>query len=188
MINSFIQNHWKSFSSLVLVCGLIWIVLTSMQSTGTSQGLIPAPRQGFLAPDFSLQDMAGNQVSLQALRGEVVVVNLWATWCAFCKSEMPAFQKVSETLHEANNVIILAVNSTIQDDPAKVAQFVKDYGLTYPILLDTSGRVTHAYQVRALPTTFFIDRSGIIQNVTIGGPLTEGMIRAQISALLAQVP
>ena len=188
MINNFIQNHWRLFSTLVLGCGLVWIGLTAMQSTGTTQGFIPAPRQGFLAPEFTLQDMVGNQVSLESLRGKVVVVNLWATWCTFCKSEMPAFQNVFESYPPESDVVILAVNSTVQDDPVKVAQFVEDYGLQYPILLDTSGRVTKAYQVRALPTTFFIDRKGIIQNVTIGGPLTEAMIQTQISSLLAQVP
>ncbi len=188
MINHFIRNHWKQFSILVLACGLVWIGLTAMQSTGTTQGLIPAPRQGFLAPDFTLQDMTGNQVSLQSLRGKVVVVNIWATWCTFCKSEMPAFQKVSDSFPPESDVVILAVNSTTQDDPAKVAQFVKDYALRYPILMDTGGRVTKAYQIRALPTTFFIDRKGIIRNVTIGGPLTETMIQTQISSIMAEVP
>jgi len=188
MIISYVQTHWKSFSTLVLACGLAWIGLTSIYSTNTTQGLVPAPRQGFLAPDFTLQDMAGNQVSLQSLRGKVVVVNIWTTWCAFCKSEMPAFQKVFDSFQPDSGAVILAVNSTIQDDPVKVAQFVKDYGLRYPILLDASGRTTAAYQVRALPTTFFIDRNGIIQNVTIGGPLTEVMIQTQITSMLSQVP
>ncbi len=179
----FKQNHWKYFSILVLVCGLAWIGITSLQSTSTTQGLIPAPRQGFLAPEFSLQDMQGRMISLQDFKGKVVVLNLWTTWCAFCKSEMPALQKAYDSYQPEGEVAILAVNSTIQDDPVKVAQFVKEYNLRYPVLLDTSGNVTHAYQVRALPTTFFIDGRGIIQNVTIGGPLTEAMIQAQITAI-----
>ena len=188
MINSFLQDHWKIFSTLVLACGMAWMGLTAMQSTGTTQGLIPAPRQGFLAPDFNLEDLGGNRYSLQDFRGKVVVVNIWTTWCAFCKTEMPAFQKVSDSLKSESGVVILAVNSTFQDDSTKVAQFVSDYGLHYPVLLDTSGRATNAYQVRALPTTFFIDRDGIIQNVTIGGPLTEAMILTQISSLLEKAP
>lgn len=184
---SFINNHWKQFSIFVLSCGLVWIGITAMQATTTTQGLIPAPRQGFIAPEFTLQNLQGQTVSLKDYRGKVVVLNLWTTWCAFCKSEMPAFQKAYDGLLPDGEVAILAVNSTIQDDPGKVAQFVKEFNLQYPVLLDSNGFVTKAYQVRALPTTFFIDGNGIIQNVTIGGPLTEVMIQAQISAIQAQV-
>lgn len=183
---NWVRAHWKFFTAIVMVSGLIWIGLTAWQTKNPTQGMIPAPREGFLAPDFDLPNLQGEQVSLHNSRGKVVVLNLWTTWCAFCKIEMPAIQRTYQSLPPDSEVVIITINSTVQDNLTQVRQFAQEYGLTFPILLDTSGRTTQAYQVRALPTTFFIDREGVIQNVTIGGPLTEAMLQAQISTLLAR--
>jgi peroxiredoxin len=188
MQNTFVQRHWFQFSLLVLGVGLVWIGLTAGWAPAPTQGQTPAPRQDFMAPIFELKALDDTPYHLQALRGKVVVLNIWTTWCAFCEAEMAAFQNVYDSYAGQSDLLILGVNSTLQDDPAEVAKFVAQKGLKFPILLDANGRVTRLYQVQALPTTFFIDKQGIIRNVTVGGPLTEAMIRAQISALLEQVP
>jgi peroxiredoxin len=188
MITIWIHRHWSIFSSTLLGLGLVWMVLTATLTSPTTQGQTPTPRQGFQAPDFTLSTLAGDQVSLGSLKGKVVVLNLWATWCAFCETEMPAFQNAYEAFKPQGDVIILAVNSTIQDRASAVSQFVARKGLQFSVPLDIEGRVTRLYQVQALPTTFFIDRQGIIRDIVIGGPLTLAMIQSRTAQLLNQVP
>lgn len=188
MQNRFVQRHWFQFSLFVLGTGLIWIGLTAWLTPVPTQGKTPAPRQDFMAPVFELKALDDTRYSLQDLKGKVVVINIWTTWCAFCEAEMTAFQNVHDSYSARSDLLILGVNNTLQDDPLEVAKFVSQKQLEFPILLDASGRVARLYQVQALPTTFFIDRQGIIRNVTVGGPLTEAMIRAQISTLLEQEP
>lgn len=188
MLSNLIDRHWIFLSGTVLGLALIWIALTALVTVPTTQGQIPVPRQGFKAPAFTLSTLSGDPISLDALRGKAVILNLWTTWCAFCETEMPAFQNSYEMLQPQNEVVILAVNSTSQDTLTAVQQFVERKGLTFPIPLDTDGQVTRLYQVRALPTTFFIDRQGIIQDIVIGGPLTAAMIQSRAAALTQARP
>ena len=97
---------------------------------------------------------------------------------------MPALQSVYEKF-SSKGLVILAVNSTIQDDPVSAQRFAKENGLTFPVLLDSSGIVTKQYQVRALPTTYFIDHQGIIRDFALGGPLSEAYLVSQVETLLA---
>lgn len=184
----FLRRHWTLFSIGVLAAGLIWMGLTAWMSPAGTQGLVPAPKEGFLAPDFQLTGLDGKSYTLADFKGRAVVLNIWATWCAFCDSEMPAFQAAANTYSASGGLAVLAVNSTLQDSEPAVSVFVQKHGLTLPVLLDTSGKVTRLYQVQALPTTYFIDRQGIIQNVIIGGPLTEASLRAKIDPLLKGAP
>jgi thiol:disulfide interchange protein len=91
-----------------------WIWVSATNPGNTTAGQIPAPRQGFLAPDFSLQDLQGETVTLSELRGRPVLINLWATWCPPCRAEMPDMQEVYEAYQE-QGFLILAVNATYQD-------------------------------------------------------------------------
>lgn len=92
MANHFFQRHWVVFSLIILAAGVVWIGITAWKSPITTQGLIPAPKEGFLVPDFSLQRLDGRYYTLLNLKGKGIVLNLWATWCAVCDTEMPAFQ------------------------------------------------------------------------------------------------
>jgi cytochrome c biogenesis protein CcmG/thiol:disulfide interchange protein DsbE len=169
-------------SILALLAGAIWIWV-SRAAPGETSSEIAAPRQGFLAPDFSLQTINGETIKLSELRGHPVLINVWASWCGPCRSEMPALEQVYQEYRD-QGVEILGVNSTIQDDPIKAEVFAKQIGLTFPILLDTAGEVTKAYQVRALPTSFFVDPEGIIQGVVVGGPMAEALLRVRIKDLV----
>ena len=83
---------------------------------------------------------------------------------------------------------MLAVNSTFQDSEANAAAFIQEMGLTFPILLDRDGGVSNRYQLRALPTTYFIDRQGVIRSVVPGGPMSESLIQSKVADLLAEAP
>jgi len=98
---------------------------------------------------------------------------------------MPALQRVYEELGQ-RGLVVLGVHMTAQDTQAKAAQFVGELGLTFPILLDRSGEVGQLYQSRALPTTFFVDRRGVIQRVVVGGPLSEVALRSYLEPLMAE--
>ena len=167
----------------ILIAGLTWIFI-SVDRTGTSTaGEIPAPREGFLAPDFSLQTPEGKTVSLSELRGQAVLVNLWATWCPPCRSEMPAIQTLYEE-YKDQGFEVLAVNMTYQDDPSAVLPFTQENNLTFPILLEETGEMAHRYELRSLPSSFFINRAGFIQEVVIGGPMSEALLRTRIESIL----
>jgi peroxiredoxin len=169
--------------SIFLILGLAWIFASADKTGASTSGHIPAPQQGFLAPDFELKTLEGEIVKLADLRGQAVLVNLWATWCPPCRAEMPAIEKVYND-YKDEGFIVLAVNMTYQDTFTNIAPFVDEYGLTFPILLDDTSKVGTAYQLRSLPSSFFIDREGIIREVVIGGPMAEALLRTRVEEIL----
>lgn len=168
---------------LLLAAGLMWSLASADRSGISTAGQIPAPRQGFLAPDFDLQTLTGESLRLADLRGQVILVNLWATWCPPCRAEMPTLQKMYDE-YKDQGFTILAVNMTSQDDLAAIQPFVQQYGITFPVLLDADGNTARLYELRSLPSSFFIDRQGIIREVVIGGPMAEALLRTRIETLL----
>lgn len=169
---------------LVLFLGIIWIGVSKADALEVTSGGIPAPRQGFLAPDFELPKANGENVRISGLRGKPLMMNVWASWCGPCRAEMPAMQRVYEA-YQSEGLEILAVNSTSQDTRQDALAFAESLGLRFPILFDDEGQVARLYQVTALPTTFFIDSQGIIQDVVIGGPMAEALLRVRVEQLLS---
>lgn len=176
---------WTIFSLAVLLLGAAWIWLSAAPAGATTAGGIPAPRAGFQAPDFSLADADGNSITLSDLRGQGVLVNLWASWCTPCQAEMPAMQRVYEE-YQAQGFTILAVNATNQDSQTAAQQFAVEKGLTFPILYDLDGSVSRIYNVTALPTSFFIAPDGTIREVIIGGPMAEALLRVRVEQLFEE--
>jgi len=168
---------------MILSLGAIWIFVSADTSGASTSGKIPAPQQGFLAPDFELKTPTGETVKLSDLRGQAVLVNLWATWCPPCRAEMQSIEKIYLEYKE-QRFIVLAVNMTYQDDPLAVMPFVNEQGLTFPILLDETGEMARAYQLRSLPSSYFIRPDGIINEVVIGGPMSEALLRTRIEDIL----
>lgn len=167
---------------LVLVAGAAWIALSADSDAATNEAT-SAPQAGFTALDFTLETPSGETYTLSSLQGSAVLVNFWATWCPPCREEMPAIQKLYEE-YKDRGFIVLAVNSTIQDNPAEIPAFIEEYSLAFPILLDKSGEATRAYQIRSLPSSFFINRLGVITEVVIGGPMSEALLRTRIEEAL----
>ena len=132
--------------------------------------------KGDTAPDFELTTLAGEKVRLSELKGKKVIINFWATWCPPCKAEMPHMQNYYEEFAEDENVEILAVNLTSGDKLKSVEAFIEDYKLTFPIPLDTEGKIGKKYQAVTIPTSYMIDTTGRIQNKIIG-PMDEKMIK-----------
>jgi len=173
---------------LILLLSAAWIWLSAAPPGSTTSGEIPAPQEGFLAPDFSLETLNGETIMLSELRGTPLLINLWASWCGPCRAEMPAMQRIFEKYSSSGSFTILAVNATNQDNPANAAAFVSEHNLTFPILMDVDGEVSASYQLRSLPTSFFVNREGIIEEIVIGGPMSEALLQTRVENLLQEVP
>ena len=150
--------------------------------TVSAVGADSAALRSKTAPDFRLEAVDGSQVSLADFKGKVVLVNLWATWCPPCVRETPRIVRLAEK-YKAQGLVVLGVNTTYQDDRAKVAAFVRDHKVSYPVLLDTDDRFGQAYGARLLPTSYLIDQQGKIVQVRVG-EIDEAQLGEQIQALL----
>jgi thiol-disulfide isomerase/thioredoxin len=142
-----------------------------------------APAVGTIAPDFVLFDVNANPFRLSELRGSVVVINFWASWCDPCREEMPILQDLYER-YSMDGLIILGVNTTYTDSWEDAVSFAKELGLTFPILFDDTGAVGETlYKVFGLPTSYWIDRDGVIRSFQLGA-LTEDQMLVILSSLL----
>jgi peroxiredoxin len=137
---------------------------------------------GLMAPDFTLKTLDGESITLSSLRGRTILLNFWATWCPYCRDEMPAFQNVYEERKD-DDFMVISITSESGSELDQVAAFRDDYDLAFPILLDEDGAVSNRYYVSALPKTFFITPGGIIQKIIPGGGLTEEMIKQELSVM-----
>lgn len=171
----------------ILIFGAGWIWVSRSPEGSTTQGEIQAPQVGFTAPDFTLETIDDRSFTLSDMRGSAVLVNFWASWCPPCRSEMPAMQRVYEDLQD-QGFMVLAVNSTHQDNLGDAISFAQVNKLGFPILLDRDGSAGASYDVRSLPTSFFINPDGIIDDVVVGGPMSEALLRIRAEQLLGGNP
>ncbi len=139
------------------------------------------PRIGSAAPDFTLESTEGQKVSLEGQRGMPTVVVFVASWCEVCRKEMPV---MAETFlaHREHGVVFLGVD--IYEDYVVAQRFRQEFQMPFPLLVDAYGEVTKQYRVNGTPTTFFIDRAGIIRDVVVGGPLDRAYLDKEIMPLL----
>jgi cytochrome c biogenesis protein CcmG, thiol:disulfide interchange protein DsbE len=136
---------------------------------------------GQAAPDFTLNGLDGKPVSLSSLKGQAVLINFFATWCDPCRSEMPDLETVWKT-YKDRGVVVLAVNLTDQDTAGDVAQYVKDLSLTFPVVLDETGSVSTLFRVGPIPSSYFINRQGVLASVQVGS-----MSRSTMEQRLAKI-
>jgi cytochrome c biogenesis protein CcmG, thiol:disulfide interchange protein DsbE len=174
---------WRRLMWAVLVFGLVWIYWSRSPVDNNAQpNVLTAPTTGFLAPDFTLQTTTGDTIQLSSLRGQPVIVNFWATWCPPCRAEMPEFEQIWQE-YKGQTLMILGVNQG--ENAATVERFERTLvDITFPILLDTTAEIANQYDVVALPTTFFIDAEGQIQDVKIGGPMDTAMLMDGVNQIL----
>jgi len=148
-------------AALILGAGWIWL---SRVPGGVARPE-SLPLRGHPAPDFTLQTLDGDSLTLSDLRGKAVVLNFWATWCPPCQAEMPELQAAHEA-YASGGLVVLGVNQA--EDRATVQAFLDERNLSFPVVLDSQYEASQLYKVNSLPTTFFIDRNGVIQERVTG--------------------
>ncbi len=163
----------KVIPVIILALGLIM--------TGCSTGSDQGSQIGNLAPDFQLHNLEGQTVSLSDLQGNPVLINFWATRCPPCVSEMPYIQAVYDEWSD-RGLVVLAIN--IGESHSQVENFMESQGLSLPVLLDTKQDIAQKYNIQYIPTTFFIDKDGIIQDKVIGAFQNKTQIEERLSKIM----
>lgn len=164
---------------LIVRAVVLLLLVSAVVFTIVSKDKVKVLAVGDKAPDFELIDLDGNIQRLSDYRGEGVFLNFWGTWCAPCKKEMP-YMENQHRAFEDKGVRILAVN--IAESVLKVESFRDQYGLTFPIAIDKDKSVKEAYNILPLPTTFFIDKDGRIQEI-----ITTEMTEAEIISSMENI-
>jgi len=178
-----LKQLWKPLA-LILVIGIMAVdlildrrVTAQVQAeSGANSALADLPvgtNTGELAPDFIATTLDGETVKLSDLRGKVVLVNLFASWCGPCRAEAP---HLVEAYNQANHDEIVIIGLNLQETPEAVAAFRDDFGIPFPLVLDEDGRLTKTiYQPIGLPTSWFIDQDGVVRFV-FAGAMTQEML------------
>ena len=172
-------------SNIVFVGLVLLAALTALPAfDGWSMGS-RVPAVGMQVEDFQLADLDGKTQSLSQYRGKVVLVNFWATWCKPCTTEMPAMQASFDKFRD-KGFVVLAINEL--EDDARVREHIKQYGHTFPVLMDRNNKVANQFGVFGLPVSVFIDQGGRVQEYIKGGLLTEQMIDDVVAKIQKQEP
>lgn len=152
---------------LIVALTMIIALLPAMLPTAALAGQTLQPFSGTVdAPEIILNNLDGEEITLADFKGKVVIVNFWATWCPPCRTEMPSMQRAWQQLRD-NDVMMLAVH--VGGNTDQVWEFVSEYALEFPILMDVTSQVSRSWPMRGLPTTFVIDPQGQIAYMAIGG-------------------
>jgi thiol-disulfide isomerase/thioredoxin len=168
------------FGFLVLLLGLgvftVWLFRgkgPSSSNSGEDFGklAIEKPSKLIPAPDFALEDISGKLTSLKSLKGRVIFLNFWATWCVPCRQEMPAMERLHRDFKE-KGLVILAVN--FRETQEEIRPFLNELGLTFTVLLDGEGRVSEEYGAWSLPLSYIINRNGEFIGKAIGSREWDG--------------
>ena len=141
-----------------LASSLLMAALATLAMTGPAGATAPLPRS--TAPDFTLHGADGHNLRLAELRGQVVLVNFWATWCGPCREEMPRLDALYQKYH-ASGFTLLGVN--IDDDPRNALGVAQKLKVSFPVLLDTDKSVSRLYDLSTMPSTVLIDRDGRVR-------------------------
>lgn len=166
-------------SKIKLLLFIVTIIL-SILAFGCSSPEVGL-KAGKMAPDFTLTSLNGEVTSLSAFKGNMVLLNFWATWCRPCRYEIPYIQQIFEE-YSAKGLVVLTVNSW--EDRETAQEFMSQNQLTFPVLTDYPGKkVARTYQIRTIPATFIIDRKGIIKAVKIGAFQNKAEIESLLKGL-----
>lgn len=164
---------------IVILLTLLFVNACDNDKQGQTSGLVGKP-----APDFTLNNMQGQPVSLSDYRGKVVIVNFWATWCPPCREEMPSMEKLYRE-QRAAGLELLAIN-TEENGKRVVSKFLQRTPYSFPILLDSDSEAMNGYRVYRLPESFIVDRNGVVVERVVGARnWLEGPLFKLINSLLS---
>lgn len=167
--------------TIALAVGLaIILTLALISALGLRTANAPRPEVGKIAPPFTLSLFDGQKTSLADLRGQVVVVNFWASWCIPCIDEAPELEGAWQKYKSAG-VVFLGVDYV--DTEPKALEFLKRFGISYPNGPDLASRISYDYRIKGVPETFVVDKTGVVRFVKIG-PTTARELSAVIDTLL----
>ena len=176
------QNKAILALAIIFIAGglgtLLWMGIESQ--TDNSYTPPAVMQEGNTALDFQLASLDNGDVALSDYQDQVVIMNMWATWCPPCRAEMPGLNRFYEA-HKDEGMVVLAVNG--QEPEETVRPFIEANNFTFPVLLDIDGAVARQYTARSFPTTFIIDRNGRIQHVQVG-EITERELEQIVTPLL----
>ena len=145
---------------------LLSLLLVSCKKNETGPAANIPATIGKTAPDFTLQDIKGRAWKLSDLRGKVVFINFWATWCPVCRQEMPSMHALN---HDMANEKFEMLTILSNDDPARADNFVTNLGAGFPVLIDPDSKTGKAYGITGVPETYIVDSAGILREKYIGG-------------------
>jgi peroxiredoxin len=174
------------FVAVASVVILVWALLSPAQGVSVSKSgptATPgqsAPQVGHFAPNATLLDLRNQHVDIASLRGKVVVLNFWYASCAPCQIEMPTLER-AYLAHQAEGFVVVGIDIT--DDAQTTSNFLNQLGITYPVLRDLGQRAVLAYKLTETPTSFFLDRQGVIRYKYVG-PLDSATLNQYTTALL----
>lgn len=152
----------------LVIVAIVWVISGRMATP-----VMPAAAEtNRPAPAFTLPRFGGGELQLADLKGKIVVVNFWGTWCEPCKAETPALEAAYIQL-QSQGVEFVGINLRHQEalgteGDTDIANFVKNYGVTYPIVFDTTGEISRKYQISPIPVSYFLDQQGNIRYVYVG--------------------
>ena len=169
------MSNWKVIVASLLLLSLSLAACGGGEDPPQTTGI----NVGSVAVDWTLPDLGGTEVSLSQYRGDVVLINFWATWCPPCRAEIPEIEAAYQA-REDEGFVVLGI--AVDQSHSLVAPFVELEGMTYPVLLDELSQVYNTYRAPGLPVSVLVDRDGVIQARHIGQ-----MSGAQLEQYLAQV-
>jgi peroxiredoxin len=162
----------KAIGAVALVAGALFA------------GVAPHAAQDSPAPDFTLKSRSGENIKLSELRGQVVLINFWASWCGPCRQEMPLLDQMYQQ-YSPLGFTLLGVN--VEQDPQEAERMLKDTPVSFPILYDAENQVTKLYDVVAMPSTVIVDRDGNVRYVHKGyKPGYEAEYQTQVRSLVRE--
>ena len=168
---------------VLLVLGLVATIgfrVTRAEPAQTTESL-----KGKAAPDFTLKTVDGKEVTLSKLKGSVVLVDFWATWCGPCRMSLPHVQAISQdAARQKDGLVVLAVN--FKEEAAKINDFLKDNKYSFTVPMDSTGATLENYHVEGIPTTVIIGRDGAVATVFVGVTPPEELDKAVTEALKAK--
>ena len=168
-------------SILTLTFFVLWALYLLMAPNASGQTRGAGIPVGQKAPDFELQTVDGKSMKLSDLKGKPVMLNFFATWCPPCRAEMPVLQEVYKE-YEAQGFVILAVN--LNESELVLKSFREKLGLTFPIVIDKDDRVSRLYDIVPLPTSYFVDKNGVVQGKWTGEVRSKDQLKQLLQPIL----